>query len=68
MLDVDRTPVGAGAGHMRLPAFPTHILLGADCRAQGIFSRAARRLHAGAVARAVVVERARRAVVVRGCG
>ena len=46
---LDRTPVGAGAGHMRLPAFPTHILLGADRRAQGICSSAGRRLPEGAV-------------------
>ena len=46
---LDRTPVGAGAGHMRLPAFPTHIVLGTDHRTQSLLSHAARRLPACAV-------------------
>ena len=43
---------------MSLPAFPTHIVLGADRRAQDLRSRAARRLPA----RAVLTTRSARAV------
>ena len=46
---LDRTPVGAGAAHMSLLAFPTHAVLGADRRTQGLRSRAARRPPACAV-------------------
>ena len=46
---LDGTPVGTGAGHMSILAFPTHIVLGAVRRAQGVCSRAAGGLLACAV-------------------
>ena len=46
---LDGTPVGAGAGHMSILAFPTDIVLGAGRRAQGVRSRAASGLLACAV-------------------
>lgn len=68
LLLLDRTPVGHGAGHMRIPSFPTHIVLRADHRVQGMHCRAARQAPGARVRRADDSERARCAVLVRECG